>query len=115
MSQQSVHGIVRYLPYSEEAKDMVYPVSIEVLRHVLESPYPPLTSISNHRLPVVCGEAPVLSIYRKVIWRSTCLSVKVEIARLAPYITTISAHAYRNVTFQYDSLAPCIVVNSPHL
>ena len=62
LSEQSVDARCRDGPDTEEAQHVVYAVGIKEFRHVLESAYPPLASVVNHPLPVVCRESPVLSV-----------------------------------------------------
>ena len=82
VAEQSVYGCCRNFPDAEEAQHVVDAVCVEVLLHILEAANPPLAAVGYHLVPVVCGEAPVLSAHREVIWRSTGLSVEVEVAGL---------------------------------
>ena len=83
---------------------MVYAVGIEILRHVLETAYPPLTVVLKHSFPVIGGESPVLSIHGEIIWRRSCLSVQIEVFRLHPYITAIAVHADGDISLQNDTV-----------
>ncbi len=80
-SQQSVYGIHRYLPYSEETKHVVDAVGVEVLSHLAETCLPPGKTVLVHLLPVVGRESPVLSEHREIIGRSTGLAIHVEQTR----------------------------------
>jgi len=55
LSQQSVHGVHRNLPDTEETQNMIYAVSVEVFRHFSETFHPPAVIILFHHLPVVSG------------------------------------------------------------
>ena len=115
LSEQTMHGIRRDFPYTEEAKHMVYAVSIKVLIHILEATYPPLTAVFHHFIPVIRGKSPVLSVHREVVRRCTGLSVEVEILRFHPHIAAISIDANRDIAFQNDAFLTCIGMNSLHL
>ena len=54
LSEQSAYAVGRYSPYTEESEHMVDAVSVEILSHVLEAAHPPLASVCNHAVPVVC-------------------------------------------------------------
>ena len=103
------------LPNAEEAEHVVDAIGVEEMTHVLESAHPPSTVVAEHLVPVVCGEAPVLAILSKVIWRRTGLTVHVEVLRLHPYIATHAAHADGDITLQDDTLLAGMVVNVLHL
>src|SRR5574344_3063199 len=45
LPQQSMNGIGRYLPDTEEAEDMVDAVSVEILRHLTETVHPPFAMV----------------------------------------------------------------------
>ena len=69
---------------------MVDAVSVEVLGHLAEAAYPPLTAVLEHGIPVVGGEAPVLTVGRERIRRRTGLSVKVEVLGFYPSLYTVA-------------------------
>ena len=110
-----MNGIDWNLPDSEEAEHMVDTVSVEIVGHILETADPPLTSVLEHLVPVVCREAPVLTIGREgVRWR-TGLTVEVEVARFCPHIAAITIHADRDISFEDDMMLAGIVVHGLHL
>ena len=91
---QSLH---RNLPNTEEAKDMVDAICIEVFSHLLEAVFPPLEAIFIHFLPIVGRESPVLTLNREVIRWRTGLAVHIEELRRNPGINACAANADRNV------------------
>ena len=94
---------------------MVNAISVEIFAHVLEAANPPLTTIGEHLVPVVGGEAPVLTIGAESIGWSTCLTIHVEVVWLYPCIATIGADADGNVALQNHVLATGILVSCLHL
>ena len=94
---------------------MVDTIGIEILCHLTEATYPPLTAVLQHLIPVVGGEAPVLSVSRERIGRSSRLTIQVEILRFNPGFHTITTDANGNVTLQDDTMFTGIVVGSTHL
>lgn len=111
LSEQSAYAVGRYRPDAEEAEYVVDAVSVEVLRHVLEAAHPPLASVGNHAVPVVRWEAPVLSVHRECVWRSTCLRVEVEVFGFVPYVAAVAVHADRNVALEDDAASAGILVS----
>ena len=105
----------RDLPDTEEAKDMVDAVGVEVFGHLAETTYPPAATVGKHRIPVVGGEAPVLAVGGEGIRRCTSLSVQVEVLRLYPSLDTIAADADGNVAFQDDLVLTGIGMGGTHL
>ena len=55
VAEEAVYGVHRYLPYTEEAEDVVNAVCIEVLCHFGEARAPPCKAVEIHFFPVVCG------------------------------------------------------------
>ena len=51
----------RYLPYAKKAKYVVNPIGVKIFRHLAETIFPPLETIYSHLIPIICGEAPVLT------------------------------------------------------
>ena len=94
---------------------MVDTIGVEILRHLTEATYPPLAAVFQHLIPVVGGEAPVLSVSRERIGRSSRLTIQVEILRFNPGFHTITTDANGNVTLQDDTMFTGIVVGSTHL
>ncbi len=107
--------MTRYLPDTEESQHVVYAVGIEILVHVLEASHPPLAAVLEHGIPVICREAPVLSVDREVIWRCSRLVAAVEVLRFLPHITAVGMHADRYVALQNDALTACILMRRTHL
>ena len=115
LTQQSVHRIDGYLPYTEESQHVVYAVSVEELGHVLEPAHPPAAVVFQHFVPVISGEAPVLSVHGEVVWRCSGLPIQVEVARFGPHVAAIAVHADGYVTLQNDAVRLGIVVYGSHL
>ena len=115
LSQQTMNSVQRYFPYTEETKHMIYAVGIKIVCHILKTAHPPQTAILKHFIPVICWKAPVLTIYTKIIRWSTCLTIKIEIARFCPHITSITVYTYWDIPFQNHSLRTGILMHSLHL
>ena len=94
---------------------MVDAVGVEIFGHILETAHPPGAVVTEHLVPVVGGEAPVLSVHGEVIGRCTGLSVEVEIAGFHKDITARAVHADGNVALQDDALAAGIGMRLFHL
>lgn len=62
-----------YLPDTEEAKHVIDAEGIEVLGHLQQALTPPQEAVLSHLVPVVCWEAPVLTVGREPIWWRTSL------------------------------------------
>ena len=110
-------GLIRYgdLPDTEEAQHVVDTVGIEIFGHLTEAAHPPRTAVLQHLVPVVGGEAPVLTISRERIgWRSS-LTVQVEVFRFYPGLHTITADADGDVALQDDTLLTGMLMGSTHL
>ena len=108
LTEQTVYRVDWNLPDAEEAEHVVDTVSIEELRHVLETAYPPLATVFEHLVPVVSREAPILTVDREVIGWRTGLSVEVEVAWLHPYVAAIAVHANRDVALEDDVVLACV-------
>ena len=94
---------------------MVDAIGIEKLSHVLESAYPPGTTVAQHLVPVVRRKAPVLAIHREIVGRCTGLSIEMEVFRFGPHIATVAINTDGNVAFQYDTLGASMLMGPPHL
>ncbi len=105
----------RNLPDAEESEHVVDAVGVEILRHLAEAAHPPLTAVLHHLVPVVGGEAPVLSVFAEGIGRSACLPVEVEVARLSHHVGSVAVDADGNVALQDDALLACVLVGAVHL
>ena len=62
MTVKTASALGGNLPDAEESEYMVDSESVEVLRHFLQTGLPPGVIVLLHLLPVVSGEAPVLSV-----------------------------------------------------
>ena len=102
LAQESVNRVGRNLPDAEEAEDVVDAVGREVLLHLAEALEPPLEAVLEHGIPVVGGEAPVLTIGRERIGRSACRTVHIEVERLDPSLDRGAADADGDVTLEDD-------------
>ena len=109
--------LLRYgnLPDAEETQHVIYTIGIEILRHLAEAAHPPRAVVLEHLVPVVGGEAPVLSVVREGIGWCSSLSVEVEVTRLYPGLHTIATDADGDITLQYHLILTCILVGSTHL
>src|SRR5205085_11174101 len=67
----------RYCPYTEEAEYVINTESVEIITHLTKPLAPPCKPIFLHFLPIVCGEAPVLSLHGKVVWRCAGLHIHI--------------------------------------
>src|SRR5574344_636520 len=115
MTEQAMNLLNRYFPYTKKAENMVYAVCIEIFSHLTKSVDPPATIVFQHDIPVICGEAPVLSVGRAGVRRSTCLSVKIEIEWFHPCLHTIATYTYRYVTLQNNAFLACVRTCLAHL
>ena len=88
---------------------MVDAVGIEVVAHLLEAVAEPLVVVLGHFLPVIGGEAPVLSVGGKSIGRSAGLSVHVEEMRIDPRIDASAADTDGDVALEGDAVGMGIV------
>ena len=94
---------------------MVNAISVEKLSHLTEAACPPYTIVFHHLIPVVGGEAPVLSVSRERIGWGTCLSVEVEIFRFHPCLYAVTGDTDGDITFQDDMMLTGILVGGMHL
>ena len=94
---------------------MVDTVSIEVLCHLAETAYPPLAAVFQHLVPVVRGEAPVLTVGRERIGWGTGLTIQIEVLGFYPCLDTVAADADRNVALQDDTMLAGILMGGMHL
>ena len=83
---EATHIVDRYFPNTEETEDMVDAETVEVFAELTESSLPPCETVALHHLPVVGREAPVLPHGGKVVGRSACLLLRVEIRRVSPRV-----------------------------
>ena len=94
---------------------MVDTVGIEILCHLTETTYPPGAAILEHLVPVIGGEAPVLSVGREVIGWRTGLTVQVEVFRLYPSLYTVTTDTDGDVTLQDHTVLTGMGMGSTHL
>ncbi len=90
---------------------MVYPVSIKIFRHLAETLFPPSETIFRHFFPIICREAPVLSEHRKIIRRSSGLTIHIEKPRILPCVNTETTYADWNVAFEHHFMLMGIITN----
>ena len=86
VSTKATHIVDRYFPNTEETEDMVDAETVEVFAELTESSLPPCETVALHHLPVVGREAPILPHGGKVVGRSACLLLRVEIRRVGPRV-----------------------------
>ena len=103
MTQQSVHTMCRYVPNAEETQYVVYSVCIEVACHLAETRFPPTVVLKRHGFPVICGEAPVLSVHTEIIWWRTRLTVHVEQVGFCPRLHAATAYADGDIAFEHHA------------
>ena len=75
----------------------------------METFLPPGEMVFLHNIPVISRKSPVLPIDRKVIGRSSCLAVHIEILWFCPGIDTGTIHSDREVAFQDNAILTGIV------
>ena len=109
MSEESALGVSRYLPYAEEAQQMVDTVGIEIVGHLGEALSKPVVTLGCHSTPIVSGEAPVLPVSSKSIGRSTGLTLQAEESGMAPCLHTGAADADGDISLEYHAMAMGIV------
>mmetsp|Transcript_6139 Transcript_6139/g.8567 ORF Transcript_6139/g.8567 Transcript_6139/m.8567 type:complete len:233 (+) Transcript_6139:1141-1839(+) len=88
---------------------MINSESGEVLGHMSQPLSPPAVVIFGHLVPVVSWEAPVLSIFREKIWRSTSLLFKSEQFWLNPSVNTLWVDSNSNISLHTNTLTSGIV------
>ena len=103
MSQQTMYGVSRDFPDTEESQNVVNAVSREVFCHLGKAFPPPQVVVFLHNFPVVSRESPVLSVCGECIGRCSRLSVHVEIIGFRPCFHTAPADADGNVALENDS------------
>ena len=94
------------LPYPEEAEYVVDAERVEVLRHLVQPSLPPGISVFRHFLPVVGGEAPVLSVAAEIVGRGAGRGVEVEQLGVPVCLGAVGAHSDREVSLERDAAAP---------
>ncbi len=115
LTEQTVDGLDGYLPDAEETQDVVDAVGVEVFGHIAEAAYPPLAAVLEHLIPVVGGEAPVLTVDREGVGRCTSLTVEVEVARLHPDVAAVAAHADGDIALEDDVVLTGVLMGVGHL
>ena len=100
-AQQTVELSHWNLPDAEEAEHVVDAVNVEIFGHLAETGLPPCEAVAVHLLPVVGGEAPVLSHHREVIRGSACLAVEIEQTRREPCINAGAGNADGDVALDW--------------
>lgn len=73
-----------HLPDTEETKNVIDTVGVEVLLHGTKPGTPPPKAVLLHLIPVVGRESPVLAVGGVIVWRRTSLLVHVEELWLKP-------------------------------
>ena len=94
---------------------MVNTVGIEVLCHLTEATYPPLTTVLQHLVPVVSGEAPVLAVGREWVGWGTGLTVQVEVLGFYPCFNTVATDADGDVALKDDAMHSRMLMSCMHL
>src|SRR5688572_15094422 len=115
MPHDAFYGMHRDGPYAEETKNMIYAERIKIFTHLLKTLTPPRKSIFGHAFPVICREAPVLSLHGKIIRRRSGLLIHVIQSGFNPGIATVTRNANGNVSLQYNSILVCIFYCFPQL
>ena len=104
VAQQAALELQRDLPDTEEAEDMVDAEGVEVLAHLAQAALPPVVVVLCHLVPVVGGEAPVLTVHAEEIGRCAGAGIEVVELREAGSVHTVAAHSYGQVALQVNSL-----------
>ena len=94
---------------------MVNTISCKVFGHLAETFLPPQIVVLFHDIPIVCWEAPILSVGRECIGWCSRLSVHVEVVRFNPCFHTISTDTNRNISFENDTFLASIVASIQQL
>ena len=108
MPQNAVHSRRWDFPNAEKTENVVDSVGVEVTVHLCQTPPPPSVAILRHPLPIVGGEAPILTILREEIGRRTCLTVKVIEFEGTPRVNAATANANRQIAFQNYAATACV-------
>jgi len=108
LPQQAMYGVHRDFPDAEEAEDVVDAIGVEVFSHFAEALHPPCITVFFHDIPVIGGEAPVLSVHREIVGWCAGLSVQVEIMGFCPCFYAVATDADGDVAFQYDAVGACV-------
>lgn len=88
---------------------MIDAETIEVITHLMKTPFPPGIIIFLHCFPVIGREHPVLTVNGEIIGRRTGLTVHIKILRFRPGVDTGTVHTDRKVAFQDYSVLTGIV------
>ena len=91
-------------PNAEEAQDVVNAVSRKVFRHFAKAALPPSVVVRRHNVPVVSGEAPVLTVGREGVGRCSRLSVHIEVMGFYPRLNAATVNANGDVALENDAL-----------
>lgn len=92
---------MRNLPNAEEAENVVDAIGGEIGRHLCKTLFPPPIVVTAHRLPVVGGETPVLSVDGKGIGRRTGLAVEVKQVGFCPRLDRTGGDTDGDVALQH--------------
>ena len=115
LTEQAIHGIDGNFPNAEEAEHVVDAVGVEVFCHFAEAFHPPGAAVGYHFIPVVGGEAPVLTVGGEGIGRCTRLAVEVEVAGFHPCFHTVATDADGDIAFEDNAFLARIFVGGAHL
>mmetsp|Transcript_6306 Transcript_6306/g.16140 ORF Transcript_6306/g.16140 Transcript_6306/m.16140 type:complete len:726 (-) Transcript_6306:375-2552(-) len=105
LSEQAPGGRRRHLPDTEEAKDVVNAVGVEILGHGPEARAPPAEAVLAHLTPVVCRKAPILAVLRVVVGGRARLLVHVEEVGLEPGVDAVVVDPDWEVALEHHPLA----------
>ena len=105
----------RNLPDAEEAQHMINTIGIKELRHLTEAANPPLAAVLQHLIPIVGGEAPVLTIGREGIGWSSCLSIQIEVFGFYPSLNAVTRDTNGDIALQDNLVLTGIFMSGTHL
>ena len=85
---------------------MVDAQGIKILLHVLHALLEPSNQFFT---PAISRESPVMSLWRKGIWRGTCQGIEIEQLWMLLYLNAVTIYANGQVAFQDNTLFSSIV------
>ena len=108
MTEQGIHRRAWYLPNTEETEYVIDSHCSEILLHPLQALLPPSASLAHHGIPIVCGEAPVLTLGVSLVGHRSRLHVEIEQRALAPCLNTVGTYSYGYVGHKRNILITSI-------
>ena len=88
---------------------MVDTIGVEIFGHLLETVFPPGITVQLHHLPIIGRKAPILTIWRESIRRSTGLGVEIEERWMGLGLYAIEIHANGDIAFQDNAFGTGVI------